>query len=81
MFKSETAQSESETDISDASHMHSKYIHSALRRKVSHDPTVGVYQDDLDASFKIGKSNFKYNDKYVFVDSKIIRRSKVCVYC
>ena len=70
VFKSETAQSGSETDVSDASPMHSKYIHSVLRRKVSHDPTFGVYQDDTDGSFKIGKSNFKYNDKYIYVDSK-----------
>ena len=38
-FKSETAKSESETDVSDASPMHSKYIHSIVRRNVSHDPT------------------------------------------
>jgi hypothetical protein len=29
-----------------------------------------VYQDDTDGSFKIGRSNFKYNDKHVFVDGK-----------
>ena len=34
--------------------VHSKYIHNVLRRKLSHDPTFGVYQDDTDVSFKIG---------------------------
>jgi len=38
----------------DASPMHSKYFQNILRRKVSHDPTFGVYQDDTDGSFKIG---------------------------
>jgi hypothetical protein len=47
--------------------MHSKYIHNVLRRKVSHDPTFGVYQDDSNGSFEIGRSSFKYNDKHVFV--------------
>ena len=47
--------------------MHSKYIHNVLQRKVSHDPTFGVYQNDNNGSFKKGISNFKYNDKYVFV--------------
>ena len=70
VFKSETAQSGSETDVSDASPVHSKYIHSVLRRKVSHDPTFRVYQDDTDCSFIIGKSNFKCNVKYIFVDNK-----------
>ena len=41
-----------------------------LRRKLSHDPTFGVYQDDTDCSFKIGRSSFKYNDKNVFVDGR-----------
>ena len=73
MFKSETAQSGSETDVSDESPMHSKYIHSVLRRKVPHEPTFGVYQDDTDGSFKIGKSNFKYNENYVWWIAKSIR--------
>ena len=30
----------------------------------------GVYQDDTDGSFKIGRISFKYNDKHVFVDAK-----------
>jgi len=47
--------------------MHSVYIQNVLRRKVSHDPTFGVYQDDADGSFKIGSSSIKYNDKHVFV--------------
>jgi hypothetical protein len=38
-----------------------------LRRKLSRDPTFGVYQNDTDGSFKIGRSNFKYNYKHVFV--------------
>ena len=50
--------------------MHSKYINDVLRRKVSHNPTFGVFQDDTDGSFKIGRSSFKYNDKRVFVDGK-----------
>jgi len=29
-----------------------------------------VYQDDTDGSFKIGRSNFEYKDKHVFVDGK-----------
>ena len=37
--------SETETD---ASPTHLKYIHSVLTRKVSHDPTFDVYQDDTD---------------------------------
>jgi hypothetical protein len=32
-------------------------------------PLFGVYQDDTDGSFKIGRSNFKYTDKCVFVYS------------
>jgi hypothetical protein len=67
VFKTETAQSESETDVSDVS---PEDIHSVLRRKASHDPTFGVYQDDTYGSFKIDRSNFKYTDKYVFVDGK-----------
>jgi len=50
--------------------MHSEYIQNVLRRKVSHDPTFGVYQDDTDGSFKIGRSSFKYYYKHVFVDGR-----------
>jgi len=64
LFKTE---SESETDISP---MKSKCIQNELKRKVSHDPTFGVYQDDTDCSFKIGRSNFKYNDNHLFVDGR-----------
>ena len=71
VFKSETAQSGSETDVSVSSSIHSEYIHSVLGRKVSHDPTFGVYQDDTDGSFKIGKSSFKYNDKYILWIAKV----------
>ena len=62
LFKTET---ESETDSSPP---HSKYIHYVLTRKVSHDPTFGVYEDDTNGLFKIGRSSFKYNNKHVFVD-------------
>jgi len=64
LFKTEI---ESETD---ASPTHSKYIHNVLTRKVSHDPTFGVYRDDTIGAFKIGRSSFKYNDKHVVVDGK-----------
>jgi len=60
-------ESESETD---ASPTFSKYIHNVLTREVSHDPTFGVYQDDTNGAFKIGRSSFKYNDKHVFVDGQ-----------
>ena len=60
---------ESDSDI-DIMPMHSKYINDVLTRNVSHDPTFGVYQDDTDGSFKIGRSSFKYNNKHVFVDGK-----------
>ena len=60
-------ESESETDTLPA---HSKCIQDVLTRKVSHDPTFGVYQDDTDGSFKIGRSIFKYNNKHVFVDEE-----------
>jgi len=63
-------QSESQTDDSLA---HSKYILNALTREVSQDPTFGVYQDDTDGSFKIGRSSFKYNNKNVFVDGMIYK--------
>jgi hypothetical protein len=65
LFKTE---SESETDTLPP---HSKYIEDALTRKVTHDPTFGIYQDDTDGSFKIGRSSFKYNNKHVFVDAKM----------
>jgi len=41
--------------------MHSTYIQNVLRRKISHDPTFGVYQDDFVGSFRIWRSSFKYN--------------------
>jgi hypothetical protein len=58
---------ESETD---ASPTHSKYIYNVLTRKLSHDSTFVVYQDDTNGSFKIGSSSFTYNNKHVFVDGK-----------
>jgi len=59
--------SESETDVSPVP---SEYIQNVLRRKVTNDPTFGVYQDDTDGSFKIGRSSFKCNDKELFVDGR-----------
>ena len=70
VFKTETAKTRSKTNVSNASTIQSKYIHSVLSRNVSQDPTFGVYQDDTDGSFKIGRSNFKYNDKHDFADGK-----------
>ena len=51
---------------------------NVLKRKGSHDPTLGVYQDDKDSSFKIGRSSFKYNNKHVFVDGKSTSQHRVC---
>ena len=51
---------------------------NALKRKGSHDPTFGVYQDDKDRAFKIWRSSFKYNDKHVFADGKMYKSSQVC---
>ena len=42
--------------------MLSWYIQNVLRRKLSHDHSLGVYQDDTDGSFKIGRSKFKYKE-------------------
>jgi len=50
--------------------VHTKYIHNVLKRRLSHDPTFGVYQDDTGGSFNIGRFSFKYNDKHVFVDGR-----------
>jgi hypothetical protein len=41
-----------------------------LKHKLTHDPTFGLYQDDTDGSFKIGRSSFTYNDNGVFVDGR-----------
>ena len=54
-FKTETLDSESDTD---SLPIHSEYINIVLKRKVSHDRTFGVYQDETDGSFKIGRSGF-----------------------
>jgi len=67
VFKTETLQSES---VSDASPVNSKYIQNVLRRKSSHDHTFGVYHN-TGGSFKIGRSNVKYNDKHVFGYGKV----------
>ena len=55
---------------------HSMYIQNVLTRKVSHNPTFGVYQDDTEGSFKIERASFKYNYKHVFVDGKSTRQRK-----
>jgi len=57
--------------------VHLKYIHNVLKRRLSHDPTFGVYQDDTDGSFKIGCSSFKYNDKQVFVDGRKFKGTRL----
>ena len=62
LFKTEF---DSETDVS-----LSECIQNVLEHKVSHDPTFGVFQDNYDGSFKIGRSKYKYNDKHVFVDDR-----------
>jgi len=56
--------------------VHSKYIHNVLRRKLSHDPTFGVYQNDTDGSFKNGSSSSKYTDKHVFVDGRMYKATQ-----
>ena len=66
-FKTETLDSESETD---SSPVHSNYINNVLKRKVSHDRSFGVYEDGTDGSFKIGRSGLKFNNKHVFVNGK-----------
>ena len=60
LFKTESV---SEIDDPPA---HSKYMHNVL----AHDPTFGVYQDDTDGAFVIGRSSFKNNNEHVFVDGK-----------
>jgi hypothetical protein len=36
---------------------------------MSHDPNFGVYEDETDVFFKIGRSSFKYY-KHVFIDGR-----------
>ena len=67
LFKTEWLESESEIN---SLPLHSNYIQNVLKRKTSHDPTFGVYQDDTDGSFKLGRSSSKYNDKRVFLVGK-----------
>jgi len=67
LFKTEILDSELE---SESLPVHSKYMDNLLKRKGSHDPTIGVYQDDKASSFKIGRLTFKYSNKHVFVDGK-----------
>jgi len=45
LFKTEMLDSESE---SESLPVHLKYMDNVLKRKRSHDPTFGVYQDDKD---------------------------------
>ena len=66
-FKTETLDSESETN---SLPIHSEYINNLLKRKVSHDRTFGVYQDETGGSFKIGRSRFKFNNRHEFVDGR-----------
>ena len=41
-----------------------------LHKTCSIDRTFGVYQEETDGSFKIGRSGFKFNNKHVFVDGR-----------
>jgi hypothetical protein len=63
-IKAEKPESEIQTVL------HSKCIQNVLKRKLTHDPTFGVYRDDTDDSFKIGISGFTYTDNNVFVDGR-----------
>ena len=67
LFKTEILDSELE---SESLPVHSKYMDNILKRKGPHAPNFGVYQDDKDSPFKIGRSSFKYNNKHIFVDGK-----------
>ena len=69
LFKTEKLESESEIDSF-------PYIQNVLKRKTSHDPTFGLYQDETDRSFKIGRYSFKYNDKHMFVDGKMYKATQ-----
>jgi hypothetical protein len=60
-----------------SSSVHSKYIHNISKRKLSLDPTFGVYRCNTDGSFKVGRSSFKYNNKYVFVDGRKYKATDV----
>jgi hypothetical protein len=66
-IKAEKPESEIETGFQP---VHSKYIHNVLKRKLTHDPTFGVYQSDTNGSFKIGRLSLTYNDNSVFVDGR-----------
>ena len=68
LIKTEKLESDLETN---SQPVHSKYIHNVLRRRLSHDPTFGVYQNKTDGSFKIGSSTFKYTDKNMLVDDRM----------
>jgi hypothetical protein len=52
VFKTESTESETDTESS-VSWVHSKYIQGVLRRKVSHNHTFGVYQDDTNGFLKV----------------------------
>jgi len=69
-------QSESETYVSS---MHSQYIQNVLKRNVSYETTFGVYEDEIDGSFKIRRSSFKNNKIHVFVDGRKYKRNSGAV--
>jgi hypothetical protein len=58
-FHTETVDTEPETVAGRASPVNSKYIQDVLKRRKSHGPAFGIYQDDTDGSFGIGSSIFK----------------------
>ena len=70
LYKTETLDFVPEND---SLPVHLKCINNVLRRKVSQNPTFGVYQNDTDCSYKTERSRLKYNDKHVFVDGKSYR--------
>jgi hypothetical protein len=70
-IKAERPQSEIQTGL------HSKYVQNVLKRKLTHDTTFGVYQDDTESYFNIGRSSFTYTDNGIFVDGKKIRATQV----
>lgn len=68
VLRTQTTDTESEND--EGIPVPSKYTEDVLKRKLSQDPTFGVYQDNTDDSFKIGRSKFQYKDKHIFVDDR-----------
>jgi hypothetical protein len=66
-IKAEKPESEMQTGFQP---VHSKYIQNVLKRKLMHDPTIGLYQDDTNSCFKIGRLSFTYTDNSAFVDGR-----------